>query len=70
MIVYAQQGDSVDAICWRIYGATEGHVEEVLNANPGLAALGAILPEGTQIAVPSPSESEAEQTSDTINLWD
>ncbi|TLX52838.1 phage tail protein, partial [Stutzerimonas nosocomialis] len=30
----AQQGDTVDAICWRHYGRTAGVVEQVLDANP------------------------------------
>ena len=69
MIVTALQYDTVDAICFRIYGSTAGHVESVLEANPGLSALGPVLPMGTQVTVPDPAETEA-TTTDTINLWD
>ena len=52
MIVITQQNDTVDALCWRHYGRTEGTVEAVLEANPGLAELGAMLPLGTAIDLP------------------
>lgn len=47
MKTFALQGDTLDAICVRYYGRTEGVVEAVLAANPGLAELGAVLPHGT-----------------------
>ncbi|RRA47068.1 tail protein X, partial [Cronobacter sakazakii] len=47
MKTFALQGDTLDAICARHYGRTEGVVETVLTANPGLAELGAVLPHGT-----------------------
>ena len=40
MKTFALQGDTLDAICVRYYGRTEGVVEAVLAANPGLAELG------------------------------
>ncbi|ENA2185168.1 tail protein X, partial [Escherichia coli] len=46
MKTFALQGDTLDAICVRYYGRTEGVVETVLAANPGLAELGAMLPHG------------------------
>jgi phage tail protein X len=52
MKVNAQQNDTVDAVCWRHYGRTQGTVEAVLEANPGLAELGAVLPIGTAIELP------------------
>jgi len=66
--VRAIQGDTVDAICWRYYGRTAGVTEAVLNANPGLADLGPILPTGQQVAMPEVSEQAEQQTA--INLWD
>ena len=48
MKVTAHQGDTLDAICWRHLGTVQP-VESVLKLNPGLAALGPILPEGTKI---------------------
>ncbi|EES5579807.1 phage tail protein, partial [Escherichia coli] len=44
MKTFALQGDTLDAICVRYYGRTEGVVEAVLAANPGLAELGVVLP--------------------------
>ncbi|MBN0941677.1 tail protein X, partial [Pseudomonas aeruginosa] len=37
MQAIAQQGDTLDMICARYYGRTEGIFESVLAANPGLA---------------------------------
>lgn len=37
MKVRAYQYDTVDALCWRHYGRTQGVTEQVLKANPGLA---------------------------------
>ncbi|QGZ31499.1 tail protein X [Stutzerimonas stutzeri] len=64
----AVQGDTVDAICWRHYGRTAGVVEQVLEANPGLADLGPVIPNGTLIALPD-AAVQAEQRQ-LVNLWD
>ncbi len=64
----AQQGDTVDAMCWRHYGRTAGIVEQVLEANPGLADLGPVIPHGTLIELPEQAV-RAEQRQ-TVNLWD
>ena len=70
MIVYALQNDTVDAICQRIYGATRGHVEAVLDANRGLAALGCFLPMGTAVTLPDASALATSTDAAQINLWD
>ena len=49
MKVRAYQGDTVDALCWRHYGRTQGVTEQVLQANPGLAEHGPFLPHGLQV---------------------
>ncbi len=67
MRVVAQQGDTLDMICARYYGRTEGVFEEVLAANPGLAGLRAVLPHGTPVDLP---EVQAAPVSETVNLWD
>lgn len=67
MQTLASQGDTLDLICQRYYGRTEGVVEMVLAANPGLAALGVIVPHGTAIALP---DVPASPTRETLNLWD
>lgn len=64
----ADQGDTLDLICWRYYGRTAGVVEQVLEANPGLADLGEVLPVGTLINLPAlPAQAEKARV---INLWD
>lgn len=61
------QGDTVDAIVWRHYGRTAGLVELVLEANPGLAEHGPVLPNGTLVELPA-AAPQAEQTQ-MVNLW-
>lgn len=65
--VHAAQGDTLDAICWRHYGRTAGVVEQVLDANPGLASLGPILPHGTAVQLP---DITTQQQRKTVQLWD
>jgi phage tail protein X len=49
----AAGGERLDRIAKAIYGTeNNGAVEALLDANPGLAALGGTIPEGTVIAVP------------------
>ncbi|ATX85709.1 tail protein X [Klebsiella aerogenes] len=67
MKAYAMQGDTLDALCARYYGRTEGVVETVLQANPGLSELGVILPHGTAIDLPDAASSPV---TETINLWE
>ncbi len=67
-IVIANQGDTVDAICWRYYGRTAGVTEAVLDANPGLADLGPVIPHGTAVTLPD-AAPQAEQRQ-VVNLWD
>lgn len=66
-VLHAAQGDTVDAICWRHYGRTAGVVEQVLDANPGLASLGPILPHGTAVQLPDITTQQQRQT---VQLWD
>lgn len=41
------QGEMIDAICYNIFGYESGFLEEVLEMNPGIAALDDYLPAGT-----------------------
>lgn len=66
--VIASQNDTVELICYRHFGFTVGVTEQVLELNPGLAALGPTLPMGTKVILPYVAEQQ-EQTN-TINLWD
>lgn len=68
MNVAAQQGDTLDLLCQRHLGRTAGAVESVLEANPGLAALGPVLPMGTAVTLPDQAPAAA-QTS-LLQLWD
>ncbi|MFU6893247.1 tail protein X [Pseudomonas aeruginosa] len=67
-VVIAAQGDTVDSICWHYYGRTAGVTETVLDANPGLADLGPIIPHGTRVTLPD-AAPRAEQRQ-VVNLWD
>lgn len=62
-----RQFDEVDAICHRYYGRTQQTVEAVLSANPGLADMAPILPEGLTIMLP---DLPAPSTSETVRIWD
>jgi len=67
MRVIATQGDTVDAICHRIYGQTAGITEAVLEANRGLAELGPVLPHGTVVDLPDlPQQADVQR----VQLWD
>lgn len=63
-----QQNDTVDTLCWRYYGRTAGVVEAVLDANPGLASYGAVLPAGLLITLPDIQTSAPERQ--MVSLWD
>lgn len=62
-----RQFDELDDICWRYYGRTQQTVEAVMVANPNLAELMPILPEGLQILLPDLPEPS---TSETLRIWD
>lgn len=62
------QNDTIDLICWRYYGRSIGVVEKVLDANPKLASIGAILPIGTEVNLPDLAAPQ--QITQTIQLWD
>lgn len=64
--VRAQQGDSIDSLCWRHLGSS-AQVEATLELNPGLAARGPVLPNGLPVTLPEPA---APQKTNLIQLWD
>lgn len=67
MIIYTtKDGDMLDRICWKHYG-TESTVTEVLETNPGLADLGAVLEAGVEIILPKIATPEPDQG---ISIWD
>ncbi|MNG34571.1 Phage Tail Protein X [compost metagenome] len=65
--VRAYQNDTVDALCWRFYGRTAGVTEAVLEANPGLADHGPILPQGLIVNMPEAQASAPQRQ--MVNLW-
>jgi phage tail protein X len=62
-----KNGDTLDYICWKHYGQQSGAVEQVFEANPGLADAGTILTAGTVIELPALTVTNK---SNTISLWD
>jgi phage tail protein X len=63
----AREGDTIDWLCWRYYGATSGAVEKVLEANPGLSRADPNLPAGTRIILPVLAKPLA--TNAVVRLW-
>ncbi|AUR30008.1 TPA: tail protein X [Morganella morganii] len=66
MKVQAQQGDTVDLLCYRHYRRTQGVVTQVLDANPGLC-LATVLRPGQWVEMPDITEPKQK---DTVQLWD
>ncbi len=69
MQVIAMQGDTLDLLCWRHLGRTAGVTESTLDANPGLADRGPVLPHGTAVELPEPA-SLAPAARPHVQLWD
>jgi len=59
-------GDVLDRITHQYYQGRKGAFEEVLKANPGLAAHGSILPGGLEIVLPALPEPE---DPNSYTLW-
>lgn len=66
--VRSLQGDTLDRICHRVYGQTADVTERVLQANPGLADLGPVLPSATLVTLPDIA-TQSPSTA-TVQLWD
>lgn len=69
MLQYStREGDTIDYIAWKHYGTQVGRVvEQLTEANPGLADLGPTLPAGVVIDLP---ELEASALVEGVRLWD
>ncbi|KAF1072707.1 MAG: hypothetical protein GAK45_00142 [Pseudomonas citronellolis] len=67
-ILRTEQRDTVEALCWRYYGRTVGVTEAVLDANPGLADYGPILPQGLEVTMPDAQNTAP--TQQVVNLWE
>ena len=68
MRVIAQQGDTIDELCWRHLGRTLGMVEIVLEQNPGIADHGPVLPHGLKVNLPEVPNDQP--TAAQVRLWD
>lgn len=67
-IYVTKDGDTADLIAWNYYGALAGQaLEQLLDANPGLADRGPVLPAGVSVVLP-----EIATTAQTpgVRLWD
>ena len=66
-VIKEDGNERLDQFAGRLYGFTDGAVEALLDANPGLAALGAVPPARTRIRVP---RVEAPASADTtVKPW-
>lgn len=70
MIAIAQQGETLDALCWRVLGRTAGVTEQAYGLNPQLADLGPQLPGGISVKLPDLTEAAAAPIRATVKLWD
>ena len=67
-VIVEGEGIALDALLFRLTGR-EDMVPAVLDANPDLAAIGPILPAGTQVKIPDMPAEEAIATIATVTLW-
>jgi phage tail protein X len=67
--IRSRTGDTLDAAVWRERGLGPADLGPLLVINPGLAALGPVLPAGTIILVPA-AAPPAPPTLDLVQLWD
>ena len=66
IVIRTMGGEMLDALAHKHYNGREGATAEVLNANPGLAKLGPVLPAGIDIVLPDLPEVKPQE----IRLWD
>lgn len=61
---------SVDLLLWREYGVRgRALLEQTLDINPGLAALGPIIPHGQSVTLPDLPATSAVQSVPVISLF-
>ncbi len=64
----ALQAEPIDLIVWRATGQGAAAVARVLDANPGIAAIGTALPEHTAVVIPDLPATTT--VLDLVQLWD
>ena len=61
-------GDTVELIAWKYYGSNvQRAAEQLLEANPGLADIGPLLPAGAVLTLP---DIDTATKSKGLRLWD
>lgn len=67
----AAEGVTLSNMVWALIKRQPiGYIETVLTSNPGLAALGAIIPIGTVVLFPIIDISEEETVVEVVRLYD
>ncbi len=69
MTATAHQGETLDALVWRILGAGSGTVEQVLELNRDIAGEGAVLAEGRVVVLPRLTVTPVQERK-IVQLWD
>lgn len=69
-VLTSRQGDTLDGLAWRERGFGPADLPALLEANPGVAALGAVLPIGTPVVVPAAAATPAIADRPLVQLWD
>ena len=65
------EGFRLSGLIWQLLKRQpRGYAEQVLDANPGLAALGPILPVGTVVKFPLDNIPSETPVTEAIRLWD
>lgn len=65
----SQDKETVSALCWRVLGTSAGGVlEQTLDLNPDLAAMGPLLPAGVTVTLPAVATNQP-ATLDVVQLW-
>ncbi|MDC7675371.1 tail protein X [Asticcacaulis machinosus] len=68
MTATALQGETLDALVWRVARGRAEMVEKVLLMNYGLSDIGTILPEGHAVILPV-VKAESVPVYDIVQLW-
>ncbi len=63
----ARQNETLDALCFRVFGRTGGITEKVLGLNPQILGKSPLLAEGTSVYLPSVAP---DQVREQVRLWD
>jgi phage tail protein X len=65
----AHAGETLAAFVWRVLGRSSGSVEQILDANPGLALIAEAMPEGTSVTIPAAADTATSAESEMVQLW-